>query len=72
MNDKRLNLFGSAALTDEEESLREALMTWCQDRLNEGARPIPLQAALMIVSDCMASCDAYGFVRSNKSGGWKP
>jgi hypothetical protein len=53
-------LFGSESLTREEEALRAELLEWCREKLANGARPIPLQAALLIASDIMRSPDSAG------------
>lgn len=53
-------LYGSETLTLEEECLREELLAWIQARLDLGARPIPLQAALVICANRMKQPDAYG------------
>lgn len=52
-------LFGPQALADEEEALRTALIRWAQHRLDEGARPISIWAALMNVADMMRTCDGF-------------
>ncbi len=48
-------LYGSQALTDEEEAIRQDLLVWAQERLDMGARPVPLFAALTIVARDMGN-----------------
>ncbi|MGQ3486074.1 hypothetical protein [Roseovarius pacificus] len=60
MTDNNL-LMGSQSLTDEEEKLREELSEWCREKFRQGARPIPLQAAVLIVSDLLRDPDGNGF-----------
>ena len=67
-------LFGPKGLTEEEEALREALIAWAQRRLDEGARPIPLYAALMIVTDMMRTCEGFERPKRGRGGeydGWR-
>ena len=53
-------LFGSEELTLEEEALRSELRAWCRGKLATGTRPIPLQAALRIVSGQMTDPESSG------------
>lgn len=53
-------LYGSEELTREEEALRSELRAWCSGKLAAGTRPIPLMAALRIVSDQMKDPEASG------------
>lgn len=55
-------LYGSESLTAEEIELREKLVEWCQDQFDNGARPVPLYASLLIVADMVADAGKY-FVR---------
>lgn len=48
---ERTLLFGSESLTDEEEKLRAELLDWLVEKALAGHRPVPLQAALRIMSD---------------------
>ncbi|MCA0202965.1 MAG: hypothetical protein LCH92_01375 [Proteobacteria bacterium] len=67
----RALLFGSESLTSEEERLRAALIEWCQGRLDEGARPVPLHAALVIVADMVSDARNTGFKVGYNTGGWQ-
>lgn len=64
-------LMGSESLTEEEELLRGELILWCQERFDNGARPVALQAAFTIMSDVMVNPDEYGFRLRYNTGGYK-
>jgi hypothetical protein len=51
---------GSDSLTQEEQDLRAELRNWCRRKLANGARPIPILAALTIVAEDMKDPDASG------------
>jgi hypothetical protein len=53
-------LYGSDELTLEEKALRSELRAWCRGKLASGTRPVPLYAALRIVSDQMIDPDGSG------------
>jgi hypothetical protein len=55
-----MELMNSKELTLEELALRSELRAWCRGKLSSGTRPIPLQAALRIVSDQMRDPEGYG------------
>ncbi len=59
-DDDTTRLLGSKSLTDEVEHLRTELLDWCQKQLDQGARPIPLQAALTVVAGMVANAPSYG------------
>jgi hypothetical protein len=44
----------------EEEVLCNQLVEWCKAKLRKGHRPVPLHAALRIVSDWAADPDKFG------------
>ena len=62
MSERKALLYGSEKLTAEEEYLRLELMAWCQEKLDQGARPIPLQACLRIVGEDMRNPSDMGLV----------
>jgi len=59
-------LMGSLLLTNEAEGLTAELVEWCKAKLAQGSRPVPLYAALKIITERVRDPYRHGLIAADK------